>query len=398
MGVVRHLWALLSAGVLVGMVGAQGEERIEVHLGAGSCAAQACHGGGIPERMEYKVWATKDPHSRAHASLRSETAQRMAERLGYDVTTAEACLCCHGTTGVRLAETFDQADGVSCEICHGGAKEWLGPHVEEAWRRQKPAEKEERFGLHDLTTPRKRVAKCVECHVGTTKRPMPHTIMAAGHPPLTFDGGAFPRALHPHWKDERDLTAESWIEGLRAAAVAELDRIVHAARARREWIEFGVFDCYSCHHPVYRGGVYGKKKGKPGELPLDLAPLRVLVEVAGIRADVGAILGRSIAPNADPRELANEAEAAARVLRELEFGIAEPERWRERLLDAFTRGGQAPHHMQQLAYAVDALAPGRDDAAYRALLEAVDPAQPYDAARCAELGLKALASAGFRKR
>jgi hypothetical protein len=173
---------------------------------------------------------------------------------------------------------------------------------------------------------------------------------------------------------------------------------VHAARERREWIEFSVFDCYSCHHPVYRGGVYGKKTGKPGELPLDLAPLRVLVEVAGIREDVSAILGRSVAPNADPRELANEAEAAARILRELEFGVPEPERWRERLLDAFARDGQLPHYMQQLAYAVDALAPARDDAAYRALLDAVDPARPYDAEKCAELGLKALASAGFRKR
>ena len=398
MGVLRVAWIVLFAGVLAGLVGAQGDAVPELHLGAGSCAAQACHGGGFPERMEYKIWATKDPHSRAFASLRSETARRMAERLGYDVTKAEACLCCHGTTGVRLAETFDQADGVSCENCHGGAKAWLGPHVDKAWRNRKPAEKEKEFGLVDLSTPRKRVEKCVACHVGSTTRPMTHTIMAAGHPPLTFDGGAFPRAIHPHWKDERDLTLESWVEGLRAAAVAELDRIVHAARDRRQWIEFSVFDCYACHHPVYQGSVYGEKKGSPGELSLDLAPLRVLVGVAGVRVDVGAILSRSIAPNADPRELANEAEAVARTLRGLELGIPEPERWRERLLEQFTRGGQSRHHMQQLAFAVDALAPGRDDAAYRALLDAVDPKRPYDAARAAELGLKALASAGFAKR
>ena len=227
---------------------------------------------------------------------------------------------------------------------------------------------------------------------------MTHAIMAAGHPPLSFDGAAFVRALHPHWKDDRDLGPETWLEGLRAAAAAELDRIVHSARDRRNWIEFSVFDCYACHHPVYGGSVYEKSGGRPGDLPLDLAPLRVLAGVAGRARGFEKILARRIAPNDDPRELANEAEDAARRLRELALGPPDLERWRANLIAAFERGGQTRRHMEQLTYAVDALAPGRDDGAYRALLDAVDPGKPYDPARCAELGLKALASAGFRKR
>ena len=396
---VRCLWILSFAAVLAGLVTAEGDARPELHLGAGSCAAQACHGGGFESRMEYKIWATRDPHSRAFATLRSKTGQHMAKRLGYDVTAADACLCCHGTTGVRLAETFDQADGVSCENCHGGAKEWLGPHVEEEWRRKRPEEKEAEFGLRNLTTPARRIAQCVECHVGTKKRPMSHAIMAAGHPPLTFDGGAFARALHPHWKDERDLTLESWLEGLRAAAVAELDRVVVSARDRRQWIEFSVFDCYSCHHPIYQQSGYSTRdKGTSGALPLDLAPLRVLADVAGRASGFDSILDRTIAPNADPRELANEAEAAAAKLRNLDLGRPDPDRWRASLKAAFEKGGQTRHVMQQLVYALDALAPGRDKDAYAALLQSVDSKLPYDAARSAALGLKTLASAVPRKR
>ncbi|MHC4940354.1 MAG: multiheme c-type cytochrome [Planctomycetota bacterium] len=393
---MRALWIVPFALVLTGLVTAQGDLRKELHLGAGSCAAQACHGGGFESRMEYKIWATRDPHSRAYAALRSETGQRMAKRLGYDVTMAEACLCCHGTTGVDLADTFDQADGVSCEICHGGAKEWLGPHVEEEWRRKRPDAKETEFGLRDLSTPAKRVAQCVACHVGTKQRPMTHEIMAAGHPPIGFDGGSFPRAVTPHWNDDRDLTLESWLEGLRAAAVAELDRLVVSARDRRKWIEFSVFDCYSCHHPIYQGTVYEQKQGTPGALRLDLAALRVLAAVAERARGFESILARTIAPNADPRELADEAEAAARKLRALDLGRPDPDRWRANLKAAFGRNGQSRNLMRQLAWAVDALAPTRDDVTYKVLLESVDPKHRYDAARSAALGIKALESASSR--
>ncbi|MHC4411105.1 MAG: hypothetical protein ACYS0F_19105, partial [Planctomycetota bacterium] len=76
----------------------------------------------------------------------------------------------------------------------------------------------------------------------------------------------------------------------------------------------------------------------------------------------------------------------------------DPDRWRASLKAAFEKGGQTRHVMQQLVYALDALAPGRDKDAYAALLQSVDPKLPYDAARSAALGLKTLASAAPRKR
>ncbi|MHC4955569.1 MAG: multiheme c-type cytochrome [Planctomycetota bacterium] len=381
----------------------------EVHLGAGSCAAQACHGGGFAERMEYKVWATKDPHSGAFTSLGSELGKRIGARLKVEPTTSERCLNCHGTIGVETADTFDQADGVSCELCHGGAKEWLGPHVEEKWRAQTP-EKKELVGLKDLTTPRKRAQLCATCHVAAVGKEIGHDIMAAGHPPLIFDAAKQMRDMHPHWKDDRDHTLETWAEGLREGAAAELSRIARAAREKREWMEFAVFDCYACHHPIYQGTAYERRvpKNKPGALPLDLATLRVLIRLTNdnrLREGCSKVLERSVLPTEDARTLAGEAEAAAKLLSQKQLGAigleSEPrllaEKWLKNVAAWLTDKKIAetpPHVMQQIAMAVDVLVPNREADGYRdayaAFLRSVDPKQSYDAQNSATLGLKAI--------
>lgn len=368
------------------------DEQEELHFGAGSCAAQACHGGGFEERMEYKTWATKDPHSHAYETLTSKRGQEMGKRLGIDSAKSERCLSCHGTTGVKLADTFDQADGVSCELCHGGARDWLGPHVDAKWRERPASWKETKHGLRDLSTPAKRVETCVQCHVGTKARPMSHDIMAAGHPPLTFDGGKFVRDLHPHWKDDEDWTVQSWVEGLRHASIAELDRIAHAARNRRAWPEFSVFDCYSCHHEIGANSVY-KSAPNPGDLRFDLAPLHVLVQIAGI--DPGAPILTSIASAADPRTTAKAAETLSARLRALTINPVEVERCRARLHGALSNARKVPlppHMLQQLSYAVDVLAPDRSSKEYRSALGALMKSPS------AERALTALSAAGYSTR
>jgi len=404
-----------ESGVSGGDVSGGGVPIEEVHLGAGSCAAQACHGGGFPERMEYKVWATKDPHSNAFTTLGSALGQRIAKRLGIDATESDRCLNCHGTTGVKTADTFDQTDGVSCEQCHGGAKEWLGPHVDADWR-ERPPEIKARQGLHDLSTAKKRADLCVTCHVCGPGREIGHEIMAAGHPPLVFDAAKQIQDMHPHWhpqwKGERDMTFLLWVEGLRAGAVAELRRIGRTARDKRNWMEFAVFDCYACHHPIYQGTAYETRPatGQPGNLPLDLSTLRVLVRLTGDRAleDAAApILRRTVRPSEDPRKLANEAERAADRLASRQLAAIELQREPRKLADTWLAKLEAwlsdksvptipPHLMQQLAMAVDVLVPNRLAEGYReayaALLRSVDPKTHYDAKASATLALKALAA------
>lgn len=271
---------LIGAGLLfvpAGSARAQGKGAPvdEIHLGAGSCAAQACHGGAVAERKEYKVWATEDKHHKAYDVLLGSLGQRIGTRLGIDPTREESCLGCHATTGVRLAKTHVVEDGVSCELCHGGAKEWLGPHATPEWQTL-TVEQKARRGLRDLSKPETRAAVCIRCHVGEQGSDITHDIMAAGHPPLVFDAAAFLRAMPPHWKDEEDISLATWLAGLKASALGQLGRIERASEKRG--LEFAVFDCFSCHHAIYSGSVYEQRPapGKAGDIPLDLSALKVL--------------------------------------------------------------------------------------------------------------------------
>lgn len=376
----------------------------EFHLGAGSCAAQACHGGAAEARQEYKIWATRDRHSRAYEALTKELGRRIGARLGVTPTEAKECLTCHGTTGVEAAATFDPSDGVSCELCHGGAQKWLGAHVTPAWRKLTPAAKAQR-GFRDLTTPARRAAACVGCHVAEKGRDITHAIMAAGHPPLVFDTARFLDAMPPHWSDETDLRVATWVEGLKANAVAVLGHVERTARD--EAPDFTVFDCYSCHHPVYTGSVYekGEPPGRPGDLPLELSSLKVLLVAEGddeLLEQFGPILTATYAPGDSTQDLARRAGQAAGAVQAHTFGrkdaakfLANLDAYLERVAAGGTRTPRA--EMQQIALAIQALAARRSDPEFHAALEQLDlqlrPEVPYVPRACAKAARAVIAAA-----
>jgi hypothetical protein len=78
-------------------------------VGAGSCTSSGCHAAPVaghgPWQSAYTVWATRDPHARAHAVLR----EPLAERIGAAVAARNpsrpqppahenmACVGCHAT-------------------------------------------------------------------------------------------------------------------------------------------------------------------------------------------------------------------------------------------------------------------------------------------------------------
>jgi hypothetical protein len=393
---------LVAAGILVSSpVRAQeGTKRDELHFGAGSCAAQACHGGGDTNRAEYKTWATRDKHSGAFAVLGNELGKRIGARLGIEPTEAPECLNCHGTVGVRTADTFDMADGVSCELCHGGAQQWLGPHAAPGWK-EKTAAQKEALGLRDLSTPAKRAAMCAECHVGAPGRDITHEIMAAGHPPLVFDAAKFMHDMPPHWKDEADLGVATWVEGQRANALALLGRVRRAAESARDGLDWTVFDCYGCHHPIYTGSVYEKRESaRPGALALDAASLRLFLIGAGDPDALEGIrdpLAQGLADD-DLRLVARRAGEAAATLRD-QNAVTDAAAIRKRLdkyLAEIEAGRIQPPRgeMQQLACAAHTFARDRGTeafgAAYRALDEALAPGTAYDPAACAALARRAL--------
>jgi hypothetical protein len=387
---------------------AKAEAGGALHLGAGSCAAQACHGGASEARQEYKIWATRDRHSRAYEVLTGELGRRIGSRLDLEPTGAPECLGCHGTTGVKTAATFDPGDGVSCELCHGAAQKWLGAHVAPAWKKLTPAAKADR-GFRDLTTPAKRVEVCVGCHVAGEGRDITHAIMAAGHPPLVFDAARFLGDMPPHWTDLDDLRVTTWVEGLKANAAAVLGHVERTARGGVP--DFTVFDCYSCHHPVYTGTVYEKRDppGRPGDLPLELSSLKVLLLAAGdtsLIRRLGPLVSVTWAPGDPTDELARVAKRAAADVRRLfpdapTYGRTKAAEFL-RNLDAHLEDVAAGRtrtprtEMQQIALAIHSLAPRHDDAfrrAYAELERGLHQGAAYDPAACAAAARSAIAAA-----
>lgn len=247
-------------------------------LGARSCAASACHGGIDPDprfplsrRNEYAHWLDKDPHSRSFQTLQNELSKSILQRLARpgddDSIRAQRlanCCGCHNPQPDKSAqsETFYERDSVSCELCHGAAEQWIGPHVTQAWASLKRNGDASALGFvttEDITI---RAQSCVQCHVGSPGREVNHDLIAAGHPALKFELTAYYAMLPKHWRDAQErksnprLEIELWKAGQVACAKSAVGLLVsRAKRAVNEepgavWPEFAEYDCYSCHHDL----------------------------------------------------------------------------------------------------------------------------------------------------
>jgi hypothetical protein len=241
--------------------------------GVASCAAASCHGG--PKANQYSVssfsytaWADGDKHARAFDVLFDARSVRMAKLLGLGEPHQERrCLNCHSMQG-SCEQTLPEsvlADGVGCEVCHGNASKWRTIHYLPEWQTLSKAERSEKFGYEDLSTPMARGKKCVACHVGAEGRDVDHDLIAAGHPRLMFELAAYQRLQPIHWntrgkaESHPDFSERSWSVGqaLSIAAAARLlshrTEVADAAEqqgAPSHWPELAEFDCYACHHDL----------------------------------------------------------------------------------------------------------------------------------------------------
>src|SRR6266550_4810159 len=125
-----------------------------------ACGTDGCHGNSTPvgekqatykgfssvfaRRHELHLWETEDKHKIATKVLRGERGRRMAELLHIkgDITDPSTqktnlewkqCLTCHGVVIEDVSEvhkSFGPEDrlesGVSCVVCHGPYKNWVG--------------------------------------------------------------------------------------------------------------------------------------------------------------------------------------------------------------------------------------------------------------------------------
>lgn len=319
------------------------------YLGAGSCAASACHGGIQPRdttkvlQNEYSTWIVQDRHSRAYNVLLQPTAQRMAQILNIGAPEkSQKCLVCHALSvpPAQIGRQFDISEGVSCESCHGPSSLWLGPHVQADARHADMV----RLGLVDNKDLVVRAEKCLTCHLGAPGMQVDHEMLAAGHPDLTFELDSFSSIEPPHWTerapDQKQPIADP-LFGVRIWSIGQVvqlrESMLRVARDARGpvWPEYTEMDCFTCHHSLTKAedswrqaaGYPGRRPGNP---PYNMARYTVFRHFARSIDPTGATelenavnqvysLASSLQP--DRSALATAADAAASAASALEAPV-----------------------------------------------------------------------------
>jgi hypothetical protein len=338
------------------------------YQGVASCASVACHHGNGPngtKGSEYTTWiAQNDPHSRAYTVLfdaRSLLIAKNLNRLKPPPDQDTLCLSCHLNPDEGTAahhERFSRVDGVGCESCHGAAEKWLSVHYTAPWRNLSAQEKQ-REGMTNTKDIVVRAQVCVRCHVGWQEADVNHDLIAAGHPRLRFEYGAYLANYSArHWKvaDDharcRDFEARAWLVGQVASAKAALELLAYRADPKhgKPWPEFAEYGCFGCHHDLQDQAW----RRRPGAGSLQWGTWyfsqRTIVASA-IRAnqpadnEVFAKLSRTMAKN-DPEQRSRvmvEAASAASLLDRWTTELPTKERWDgkslPRLLATLTREG-----------------------------------------------------------
>ena len=205
---VRGLWCLVA---LPRAMSAEVMEPASRFLGAQSCASAMCHGGAEEKHDELVIWARKDFHTRAPATLDMARSARIAETLKIAEPRTDArCTICHDPLQTVPADRRGplvgrMVEAVSCESCHNAAEPWILTHT----RTDITYQDKVNAGLRDLKNLSVRANTCVACHQN-----LDPDIRAAGHPELIFELDGQTAAMPRHWKETNRLRgAQAWLVG-----------------------------------------------------------------------------------------------------------------------------------------------------------------------------------------
>ena len=266
--------------------------------GVASCAGSTCHGraegnGAVVRQDEIATWqepsSPSGAHSRAYAVLEGQRGRQIIASLqgtagiGRSAADSPACLGCHTTPthGAARGARFQITDGVGCESCHGPAGgTWLSSHY------ARPATRASNVndGLMPLESPQVRANVCLDCHYGSSKpgQFVTHSMMAAGHPRVSFELDLF-SALQQHHDIDADYTRRKgkpsavrfWAVG-QAEAVKRATSLVAQPNFGMEGIfpQYYFLDCHSCHREIQdsnrRRLTFEENPGRP--IPFGNAP------------------------------------------------------------------------------------------------------------------------------
>jgi Cytochrome c554 and c-prime len=213
---------------------------------SGTCAK--CHAA------EVEVWKNT-PHFRTFDTLhRSPKAKEIAQKMGISsIKRSAVCTQCHYTQQT-LDGNAKIVSGISCESCHGAAKDWLamhndygGPHVTKL--QESLAHREERMrnsianGMRNPHNLYLIARSCLACHT------VPHEqlVNVGGHAPgsLDFDLVAWSQGKLKHnFLSHNGVNQASSAERLRVmylvGLVAELEFSTRATAQATEKGKFGL--------------------------------------------------------------------------------------------------------------------------------------------------------------
>jgi hypothetical protein len=183
---------------------------------------------------------------------------QIARNLGIGkASSAPMCLGCHADPAASRGNSFQLADGVGCESCHGGASNWIASHYAVGASHANNVAR----GMKPLENPKVRAGVCLDCHFGSAAQGqfVNHRIMAAGHPRISFELDLF-SSLQQHHDEDADYVARKrrtdnvqlWAVGQALALKRSLDLYASASRGTEgAFPEFYFFDCHSCHRRIY---------------------------------------------------------------------------------------------------------------------------------------------------
>lgn len=102
-------------------------QNVNKYVGVTACVG-ACH-KSESQGQQYQIWQNSK-HSQAFKTLQTPLADSTALLRGFSTPAAETpqCVKCHvlgkDLVPEELEATFDKADGVQCETCHGPGSEY----------------------------------------------------------------------------------------------------------------------------------------------------------------------------------------------------------------------------------------------------------------------------------
>ncbi len=189
-------------------------------------ACQKCHG-------DQHNWWYEDPHyASIEPFLERERKNSQIARL-YGISPARmargdaVCMDCHGTI-ITGREKREVQDGVSCQGCHGPAKEFFEPH-QEGEGIEGPTRpgyvKALTLGMVELQNLDTRAETCADCHYITDPR-----LISSGHPSgIDFDYVAGMKEIR-HW--DSPPKSGSAIEGAVSSVLAARGAVPKVRLAR----------------------------------------------------------------------------------------------------------------------------------------------------------------------